>query len=191
MSFEVEKLIKVYKESNYGLATELQFYLIKDLNFFHYLALNAVGTSIVPVNPDYKVDEISYLLEHSEADLFINIQKKKNELGKIDFLKSSQLPSIEIDNFHNFIPELKKKPISEGSTHSTEAAILYTSGTTGRPKGCILTNEYFHNFGLSYITKGGLLQFDEGKEVIYNPLPLHHANCLSISVPTTILLVDV
>ena len=189
MSFEVEKLIKLYKASNYGIGNRVAILFNQRPEFFfHYLALNSLGASIVPVNPDYKVDEISYLLEHSEADLFINLQTKKNELDKIDFLKSSQLPSIEIDNFHNFIPELKKKPISEKPTHSTEAAILYTSGTTGRPKGCILTNEYFHNFGLSYITKGGLLQFDEGKEVIYNPLPLHHANCLSISVPTTILL---
>lgn len=189
LKIEVDKFIKLYKASNFGVGNRVAILFNQRPEFFfHYLALNSLGASIVPVNPDYKVDEISYLLEHSEADLFINLQTKKHVLEEIDYLKSSQLPSIEIDNFNNIIPKLKNKPIAEKPTYSTEAAILYTSGTTGRPKGCILTNEYFHNFGLSYITKGGLLQFDEGKEVIYNPLPLHHANCLSISVPTTILL---
>src|SRR4026207_2027955 len=35
--------------------------------FFHYLALNALGCGVVPVNPDYRHDELAYLLEHSEA----------------------------------------------------------------------------------------------------------------------------
>src|SRR2546427_10444250 len=37
--------------------------------FFHYLALNALGCSIVPINPDYRHDEMLYQMEHSQADL--------------------------------------------------------------------------------------------------------------------------
>ena len=33
--------------------------------FFHYLALNALGCSIVPINPDYRHEELRYLLSHS------------------------------------------------------------------------------------------------------------------------------
>src|SRR5207247_9451196 len=39
--------------------------------FFHYLALNALGCSIVPINPDYRHDEMLYQMEHSEADLAV------------------------------------------------------------------------------------------------------------------------
>jgi acyl-coenzyme A synthetase/AMP-(fatty) acid ligase len=37
-----------------------------------------------------------------------------------------------------------------------EAALLYTSGTTGNPKGCILTNTYFLEAGRWYAEAGGL-----------------------------------
>jgi acyl-CoA synthetase (AMP-forming)/AMP-acid ligase II len=70
---------------------------------------------------------------------------------------------------------------------TTEAALLYTSGTTGRPKGCIMSNEYFHTFGSWFLSRGGRLAMEEGKERLYNPLPLHHANCLSISLPAMLI----
>ena len=76
---------------------------------------------------------------------------------------------------------------NEIPTFSTEAAILY-AGTTGKPKGCILTNEYFHNFACCYLTRGGLLDLSPGNEIMYNPLPLHHANCLSISMPSLLII---
>ncbi|MBI4253571.1 MAG: AMP-binding protein, partial [Candidatus Rokubacteria bacterium] len=33
--------------------------------FFHYLALNALGCGIVPINPDYRHDEMLYQMDHS------------------------------------------------------------------------------------------------------------------------------
>ena len=41
--------------------------------FLHYLALNALGTSVVPINPDYRHDEMLYQMDHSEADLVVSI----------------------------------------------------------------------------------------------------------------------
>ena len=43
-----------------------------------------------------------------------------------------------------------------------EAALLYTSGTTGKPKGCILTNEYFMEVGRLYTGLGGYCRFEAG-----------------------------
>lgn len=37
----------------------------------HWLALNALGVSIVPGNPDYTADELTCLLEHGEAALLV------------------------------------------------------------------------------------------------------------------------
>ena len=39
---------------------------------------------------------------------------------------------------------------------ATECALLYTSGTTGKPKGCLLSNFYFLNVGQRYLDEGGL-----------------------------------
>ena len=62
----------------------------------------------------------------------------------------------------------------------TECSLLYTSGTTGRPKGCLLSNFYTLNAGETYLGRGGLMQFRRGEERFYNPLPLFHINHLNI-----------
>ncbi len=50
-----------------------------------------------------------------------------------------------------------------------------------------MSNEYFHTFGSWYLSRGGRLAMEDGAERLYNPLPLHHANCLSISLPAMLL----
>src|ERR671934_2900037 len=51
--------------------------------FFHYLALNALGASIVPVNPDYRHDEMLYQMDHSEADLAVAIGSRLGDLEAV------------------------------------------------------------------------------------------------------------
>lgn len=68
-----------------------------------------------------------------------------------------------------------------------EAAILYTSGTSGRPKGCILRNEYVLTAGAWYREVGGLLAFRTGQDRLLNPLPVFHMNCSMIAFPAIIL----
>ena len=61
-----------------------------------------------------------------------------------------------------------------------EAALLYTSGTTGTPKGCILSNEYFMEVGRLYMGLGGYCRFGLGDRLA-TPLPVTHMNALAVS----------
>jgi crotonobetaine/carnitine-CoA ligase len=154
--------------------------------FFHYYALNALGVSVVPVNPDYRREEIRYVVEHSEASLAVAIDSRLEDMRAV----TRDIGGLEAVSFEHF-PETLPRPLrpAQGGTPDagTEAALLYTSGTTGRPKGCVLSNEYFHTFGACYLSLGGRLAIREGEERLYNPLPLHHANCLSVSTPCMLL----
>ena len=183
----VEALKTRYVQAGYGFGHRIAFLFAQRPEFvFHYYALNALGISVVPLNPDYKQDEIHYVLDHSEAVLAVAIVSRLDDLKAVSRALGGRVPVVPLEEFPEQLPEppraLEKKP--DGTT---EAALLYTSGTTGRPKGCIQTNEYFHTFGSWYASAGGLITLREAEERMYNPLPLHHANCLSISMPAMLL----
>ena len=155
--------------------------------FFHYYALNALGVSVVPINPDYRREEIRYVVEHSEASLAVAIDSRLEHMDAVARDIGGGLAAVSFEHFPDRLPR-PVRPAQPGPPDAgTEAALLYTSGTTGQPKGCILSNEYFHTFGACYLSLGGRLAIRDGEERLYNPLPLHHANCLSVSSPCMLL----
>jgi crotonobetaine/carnitine-CoA ligase len=184
----VEEMKGVYQRAGYGYGQRVAMLFDQRPEFFyHYYALNALGASVVPVNPDYRVEEIRYVVEHSEADLAIAIESRLADMKAAVKDMAGRLPVVAFERSFESLPSAQRPPQSGTPAFDTEAALLYTSGTTGRPKGCILTNEYFHSFGACYLSLGGRLDFREGQERLYNPLPLHHANCLSVSSPALLL----
>jgi acyl-CoA synthetase (AMP-forming)/AMP-acid ligase II len=184
----VEALRRRYAAAGYGLGHRVAILFAQRPEFFfHYYALNALGCSVVPINPDYRADEIAYLLDHSEAALALAIDSRLDELREVAPSLGERLAVVAFEDDDASLPEPRTAAAAGRPDGATEAALLYTSGTTGRPKGCILTNEYFHTFGTWYLSRGGLLALREGVERMYNPLPLHHANCLSISAPAMLL----
>jgi crotonobetaine/carnitine-CoA ligase len=74
------------------------------------------------------------------------------------------------------LPAPGPAPRSGAPGLDTECGLLYTSGTTGRPKGCVLTNFYYLNAGAWYRDFGERLTVRHGVERFYNPLPLFHMN---------------
>jgi acyl-CoA synthetase (AMP-forming)/AMP-acid ligase II len=184
---EVEKRKAHYAAAGYGLGHRVAILFDQRPEFvFHHFALNALGCSTVPISPDYRRDEIAYLLDHSEASLALAIAPRLGDLEAASATLSRPVPVRPFDLAHP-LPAPATPAAHFVPNATTEAALLYTSGTTGRPKGCIMSNEYFHTFGSWFLSRGGRLSMEEGKERLYNPLPLHHANCLSISLPAMLI----
>jgi crotonobetaine/carnitine-CoA ligase len=179
---EVERLRDLYAAAGYGHGHRVSILLENRPEFFfHYLALNALGVSIVPINPDYRHDEVAYVIDHSEVELAVVLPHRVADATKAAADRAKPLPVIDAHALPSRLPAPSAPPpraVAPGL--ETECSLLYTSGTTGRPKGCMLSNFYTLNAGTTYLGHGGLMQFRHGQERFYNPLPLFHINHLNI-----------
>src|SRR5216117_3017051 len=148
-----------YRARGYGAGHRIALRLENRPDFLlHFLALNSIGAAVVPINPDYRAAELEYILGHCEASLVVT-----REMLDGDF------------------------PVAPKPGSASECALLYTSGTSGKPKGCLLSNFYFLNVGRRYIAEGGLCALREGEERLITPLPLFHMNALAVSTTAMIL----
>jgi crotonobetaine/carnitine-CoA ligase len=183
-----QQLGERYAAAGYGHGHRVALLLENRPEFFvHWLALNALGCGIVPINPDYRHDEVLYQMDHSEADLAVSIGSRVADLEAVARERTRPLPVVDAEALPASLPRPGPAPRAGAPGLATECALLYTSGTTGRPKGCVLTNFYYLNCGAWYRDLGGLVTFEWGRERIYNPLPLFHVNCQGITAMAVIL----
>jgi len=155
--------------------------------FFHYLAANALGCGIVPINPDYRHDEMLYQMDHSEADLAVVLGARVADLERVARERATPLPVVSADDFPAALPKPASTLRAGAHGLETECSLMYTSGTTGRPKGCVLTNFYYLNAGAWYRDIGGRIEIRRGQERFYNPLPLFHMNHQAVTATCAIL----
>jgi crotonobetaine/carnitine-CoA ligase len=147
---------------------------------FHYMALNALGACVVPLNTDLTVAELSYQLGHSGCGAVVGLPALQ------PLLKSSIEASGRVIPLSTNGPEGLPRLQRHGNTAAVQpspldraAAILYTSGTTGRPKGCVLTNAYLQTAADYARQLPPHLAFAVGAERQMNPLPLYHMNAIN------------
>src|SRR5262245_33747500 len=183
-------LVERYAAAGYGHGHRVALLLENRPEFFfHYLALNSLGCGIVPVNPDYRHDELLYQMEHSEADLAVvaEVHVARVEAVARDRARVKALPVVTADRLPPGLPKPGPAPRRGSPGLDTETSLLYTSGTTGRPKGCILTNFYYLNAGAWYREFGGRLAIEAGRERFLTPLPLFHMNAQAVTATCAIL----
>ncbi len=185
---EALRLRGLYAAAGYGHGHRVALLLENRPEFFfHYLALNGLGCGIVPVNADYRHDEMLYQLDHSEADLAVSISSRVADLEAVARERKTPLPVVNAEAMPATLPTPGPAPKPGGPGLETECSLLYTSGTTGRPKGCILTNFYYLNSGAWYRDLGGRISIERGRDRILNPLPLFHMNCQAVTATCVIL----
>jgi acyl-coenzyme A synthetase/AMP-(fatty) acid ligase len=142
--------------------------------FIHFLALAQLGVSIVPLNPSMSPAELSYVIGHADIALAVA------HAGHAAHVRGALPESISLDVLAGDALDYAA-PAAPPSAAADEVALLYTSGTTGLPKGCILSNEYFLEIGRLYVGLGGYCRFDGQGDRLATPLPVTHMNALAVS----------
>ncbi len=154
--------------------------------FAHFLALNRLGASIVPIGPDEEVEGVAYRLAMSRVPLVVAAEAHRERL-RAALSRMAEQPRVffltaeaSMDPERFTPPSIATPPNFSPAAGEAEreAAILFTSGTTGRPKGCVLTNAYFAALGRWYVRQGGLMALGREERLI-TPLPAHHMNTLA------------
>ena len=178
---EVDLLCRRYREAGYGHGHRIGLMLEnRPAFFFHWLALNALGVSVVPLNTEWRSSELEYLVGHSEICAAVVPASRRLELIRAARAAGRPLGVTESD-----LADLPKAAFPlltpTAPDADTECALLYTSGTTGRPKGCVLPNEYFLWAGTWYARLDGLCEIRPGCERLITPLPLSHMNAMAFS----------
>ena len=185
---EVARLTALYRAAGYGVGHRAATLLENRPDYvLHKLALNALGVCCVPINPDYRAGETAYLLEHAEPDLILTLPERAGQIAEALAQSTHRPPVVTIDAFETTLTPPARRAESTTPGPETASAILYTSGTTGRPKGCVLSQGYEMSCGARYAALPGLAGLRPGEDRIYNPLPLYHANAASVSLTGAIL----
>nr|WP_295784473.1 AMP-binding protein [Rhodoferax sp.] len=179
----VRGLMSQYRASGYGLGHRIGLFLeSRPEHMLHKLALNALGVCCVPINPDYRPRELAYVVDHAKVDLIVALTSRHDAVQAALALTRHQPPVALLEDFaHQPLPTASMPAAAGEPTGDTPASILYTSGTTGQPKGCVLSHTYELVAGHWYAHQGGLGTVREGQERLYNPLPLFHVNASILS----------
>jgi acyl-CoA synthetase (AMP-forming)/AMP-acid ligase II len=185
---EVERLAGIYRRAGYGHGHRAGLLLENRPAFFlHWLALNALGVSAVPINADMRSSELEYLTGHSEICVAMTLAQRADDLRAAARNARRELVIATPEA----IAEIRPAPIAAPDAGTpglgTECGLLYTSGTTGRPKGCVLTNEYYLFAGEWYNTLGGIGAVRPAADRLITPLPMTHMNAMACSTMAMIL----
>ena len=145
-------------------------------SFALYISTIRAGGIFIPVNTDYTASEIEYFIDNSMPYIFISNDKSIEEVQNKN-LKTFSLNNDGSGTFNKNVRTQKTsfQPIKRKKDDI--ASILYTSGTTGRSKGAMLShNNLFSN------TKELLRiwKFNEN-DVLLHALPIYHIHGLFVA----------
>src|ERR1051325_8931166 len=146
-----------------------------------YFACWRLGALAGPVNSLLKEEEISFVLNNSEAKtIMIHSEfqpRLENIRGELAHLKSIIVFDDEAEATKDFNDEAAKTLRISDTSLDDEAIIIYTSGTTGKPKGCLLTHG---NLIANARQISDWLKFTENDRLL-TIMPLFHMNAVSVT----------
>ena len=146
-----------------------------------YLACVRAGAVWLPLNTAYTRAEVAYFVEDADPALFVAAP------GREDMATGVAVASLGTDGQSGSLLELAARhpddfeDIARGP--DDQAAILYTSGTTGRSKGAMLSHE---NLASNARTLARLWQFTD-RDVLLHALPIYHTHGLFVATNTVLM----
>lgn len=163
-----------------------------------------IGATAIPINPIYSPDEISYILHNSDAKAVIALDQLLPlvEKAAVAFPTIEQYiiceTSDDVEEKIEALPEAAKEKVQLFSrliatgkpnfepvsvNENETAIILYTSGTTGHPKGAMLTHKNLYSNARDV---GDYLGFSENDRIVAT-LPVFHVFALTVVVNAPLL----
>ncbi len=145
-----------------------------------YAACVQSGVIVLPLNTAYTVEELRYFIENSGARLLVCDPKAEGGLSQMANDCGAQVLTVGADGRGTLVDVATGKPETFDTVSRSEddlAAFLYTSGTTGRSKGAMLTQG---NLLSNARTLVDVWRFSKD-DVLLHALPIFHTHGLFVA----------
>jgi len=137
-----------------------------------YLAIQTAGCTVIPLDSNLRPQEHRHILRHSEAKCIFVAKNHREALHEDGEDACTDLKCYHLEDLPKIVDNEKYPlPPRYPKSDNSPAAILYTSGTTGSPKGVILT----HRNILANIEAMPLRLDLYTEDNFISVLPMHHA----------------
>ena len=148
-----------------------------------YLYLACVRSNIIfhPLNPAYKEKELSYFLDDAKPSLFISNEETISSISDLSLEHSiDHLFVLNNDRSGNFsdISTSEDNYITVACSDDDIAALLYSSGTTGKPKGIMLSHGNISSNAESLVKAWDFQESD----CLLHALPIYHVHGLFVAL---------
>ena len=150
-----------------------------------YAACVQAGLIFLPLNPAYTADELEYFLRDSGAKLFICRDADDDRICEIAASFGTVLKTLGSDGTGTFADLARDQPDTFSPVRRDGddlVALLYTSGTTGRSKGAMLTQ---NNLLSNALVLAESWQFSRD-DVLLHALPIFHTHGLFVATNITL-----
>ena len=154
-------------------------------NLLLYLACLRRGAVYLPLNTAYTLSELDYFFGDAEPALIVCDPARRAEIAALGGA-AAQIATLDaygqgdlVDTLDEEPPQAAIAPVSDDDL----AALLYTSGTTGRAKGAMLTHRNLASNALTLVDAWGFSETD----ALLHALPLYHVHGLFVACNTALL----
>ena len=153
-------------------------------NLLLYLATLRVGAVYLPLNTAYTLNELDYFIGDAEPRLVVCDPAKRDGLAELAGKRGvASVETLDAKGRGSLIDAASKAPTDFADVPRSDedlAAILYTSGTTGRSKGAMLTHR---NLASNAETLREYWRFTD-QDVLLHALPIYHTHGLFVASNT-------
>src|SRR5436190_4983241 len=150
-----------------------------------YLAAVRSGAVYLPLNTAYTLNELEYFNTDAEPSLVVCDPAKAEGIGVIASKVGAKVETLGADGKGSLTEAAAKASADFNTVPRADddlAAILYTSGTTGRSKGAMLTHD---NLASNSLTLVDYWRFTD-KDVLIHALPIYHTHGLFVASNVTL-----
>ncbi len=148
-----------------------------------YLATIRAGAAFLPLNTAYTLNELAYFFGDAEPSLIVCDPSKLAGIREIAQTINAKVDTLDAEG-HGSLKDGAVKSSPDFKTVARAgndlAAILYTSGTTGRSKGAMLSHD---NLASNALTLVKYWHFTD-KDMLIHALPIYHTHGLFVAINT-------